>query len=362
VSKFTSVSSLLVLFPFLVFAGPTGEKVVHGKAKVERPSNNLLEVTQEGPRAIVEWDQFSLGQDEVARFIQPNRDSAILNRVVGGNLSEIYGRMEANGHVFVVNPQGVLVGETGRIDCAGFVASGLNLGNESFIGGDTLTFDRGDGTVVNKGQIAAHGGKVYLIGADVRNEGVATADQGVFIQISNEASDVIVRTKAGMLENGVDNAFALAMNQDGMEDVTEMRIQNGRLFLGDEVSMAPAFQYVDVTGVPFANGGVYVEQTQNALQQLGSVIPERLWYQRFAILIDQNRFHATHKNLPGHANHFGLDAAVSVGESQYYFMQNTVSGDTIRINDDYQQFLDSPYWKNPIGMEKLTNLQNKVLK
>lgn len=348
-----SKSILLLLLPVAIFAGPSGEKVVHGTAKIERHGSHILEVTQGSARAIVEWDQFSLSGDEVARFVQPGADSAILNRVVGGNLSEIYGRMEGNGHVFLVNPHGVLIGETGKIDCNGFLATGLNVENQSFLTEGPLSFEEGTGTVINRGQINAGGGKVFLIGADVQNPGVATGDQGVYIQIGN----VVVRAKASDLAD-LENPYALAVKRVERKDAYFVRKEKGRVFLEEEVfSAAPKFGFVDVGPVPFSNGGLYVEETLNSLQQLGSVIPERLWYQRFAIF---NKSVAD--KFPTHALFDDTYPTVSMGASRYYSLQNTVIGDPIRICDDYQEFLDSPYWKTPNGTEQLTNLQNKAKK
>ncbi len=355
-----SKSILYLLFPLSIFASPTGEKVVHGSARIERQPQ-LLEVKQDSARAIVEWDSFSLAGDETARFIQPGKDSAILNRVVGGNLSEIYGRMEGNGHVFLVNPNGVLIGESGRIDCGGFVAAGLDMDQQSFIENAPLQFEKGNGTVINLGQIQGGAGKVFLIGADVQNPGQASGEQGVYIQIG-ESSSVIVRTSVAELEQGVDNPYALAMNLDGRKEASVVRKENGRVFLDEQVSAAPAFTLVDVPGVPFADGGLYVEETLYSLQQMWSVIPERLWYQRFAILVNDAKFQSAMNTYSAHPLLMGSDPVTGLGGSSYYYLQNTVIGDPIRISDDYQQFFDSPYWKAPDQLQKLNNLQNKALK
>ncbi len=56
-----------------------------------------------------------IGQGEITRFIQNGADSAVLNRVTTGNSSEILGSLVSNGHVFLINPAGILVGRDGSV-------------------------------------------------------------------------------------------------------------------------------------------------------------------------------------------------------------------------------------------------------
>src|SRR5690606_33720447 len=99
-----------------------------------------LTIQQATARAVLHWDDFSIGAGEVVRFVQPDAASATLNRVLGGNPSSLLGSLEANGRVFLINPNGVLVGRGARIDAAGFLASTLNVTNEQFLAGGELVF------------------------------------------------------------------------------------------------------------------------------------------------------------------------------------------------------------------------------
>src|SRR5690606_5695646 len=116
---------------------------------------------------------------------QPNAASVLLNRVTGNQASDIAGQLNANGRVFLVNPNGVLFGSGAQVNVGGLVASTLALAtsDKSFMEGATnLVFERADGngaTVRNLGSIQASGGPVVLMGAGVANEGVGatiTAD------------------------------------------------------------------------------------------------------------------------------------------------------------------------------------------
>ena len=106
-------------------ANPTGPTVKSGSVTFQQ-SGNVLQITN-SPNAIINWQGFSIGQNEVTRFVQQSQASAVLNRVVGANPSAILGSLQSNGRVFLINPNGIVFGAGATIDVAGLVASTLNL-------------------------------------------------------------------------------------------------------------------------------------------------------------------------------------------------------------------------------------------
>ena len=80
----------------IILALPGGEHVISGNVDFQRALNALT--IHNSDRAIIHWQDFSIGAGELTNFIQPSASSAVLNRVVGGNLSEIYGTLRSNGH------------------------------------------------------------------------------------------------------------------------------------------------------------------------------------------------------------------------------------------------------------------------
>ena len=148
--KFSAlIISFIMMFQGVVplMALPTGAEVVSGTAQFQQSLNNLT-VTNSA-NAIIEWQKFSIGQGEMTRFNQPNASSAVLNRVVGNDLSAIYGTLSSNGTVYLTNPNGILVGPTGVIDCAGFVASTLNISNPDFLNGNMCFVGSSKATITN---------------------------------------------------------------------------------------------------------------------------------------------------------------------------------------------------------------------
>ena len=104
-------------------ANPQGEQVVAGSADFSRSGSTLQITTSD--KVIINWGDFSIGSGEITRFLQPSSTSSALNRVISGNPSSILGSLQANGQIYLINPNGILVGGGARINCASFIASTL---------------------------------------------------------------------------------------------------------------------------------------------------------------------------------------------------------------------------------------------
>ena len=117
-------------------ANPLNGTVAQGSAAIQH-SGNKMTVTQHSQRAVINWQGFSIQPGETTQFVQPNSAAAVLNRVTGGNPSALLGTLRANGQIYLINPNGILVG-------AG---------------------------VYNYGKIKAVEEDIFLIGATVENHG-----------------------------------------------------------------------------------------------------------------------------------------------------------------------------------------------
>lgn len=168
-----------------VQANPVGEQVVAGAAGFERVGGALT-ITQGTDRAVINWNSFSIGAGEITKFVQPNSSSAVLNRVItANNPSAIYGTLQANGQVYLINPAGVFIGPGGLVDTAGFVASTHDVDSKEFMAGGDLNFTGNSGaSIVNQGRIEAKQGDVFLVARQVSNEGQIMASDGTVGMVS----------------------------------------------------------------------------------------------------------------------------------------------------------------------------------
>ena len=162
--------------------------VSSGAASIRQSGANLS-VVQTSPSAIVNWGSFSIGQGNAVTFDQPSASSAILNRVTGSARSTIAGELQANGQVYLVNPNGIAITPTGAVQVGGgFVASTLGIADNDFNKGNLNFVGNGASAgVANAGSIqAGPGGFVGLIGGTVSNSGVVSVPLGKVAMGSGE--------------------------------------------------------------------------------------------------------------------------------------------------------------------------------
>lgn len=241
-------------------ANPLNGTVVGGSATINQSGNTVM-IQQTTPRAVINWQSFSIAQGELTQFYQPSSSAAVLNRVTGGNPSALYGSLRANGQVYLINPNGILVGPGATINVGGLVASTLDVPNAQFMKGGTLDFEGSSRAgVANYGTIRAIGGDIFLIGATVENHGLLEARNGTVglaagqsVRLAEAGNPrLVVRATSdsiggtGVLNRGLiealqaeliangGNVYALAINNEGIVRATGSEEVGGRIFLVSE--------------------------------------------------------------------------------------------------------------------------------
>ncbi|AOI82216.1 GLUG motif-containing protein [Burkholderia cepacia] len=191
--------SLLGLAATSAYALPTGGAVASGKADIATSADGkMMSINQHTDKLITNWQDFSVAGGERVSFQQPDVKSIALNRVIGTNGSQIHGQIDANGKVFVVNPNGVVFGAGAQVNVGGLVASTKNISDADFLAGNYRFSGASGQSVENAGTIeAAKGGSVALLGARVSNTGV-------------------IRAKAGRVALGAGNAFTVNFDGNGL--------------------------------------------------------------------------------------------------------------------------------------------------
>lgn len=162
----------------LAQAGPTGGQVTAGSGSINQ-SGNTTTITQNSQNLSVNWQSFNTSAQETVNFVQPSASAIAVNRIIDTNATQFFGRLNANGQVYLINPNGVLFGAGSQINVGGLVASTLDL-NDASLASDKRTFSgSGKGSVVNQGSITtAQGGYVAFIANTVSNQGSINAAGG----------------------------------------------------------------------------------------------------------------------------------------------------------------------------------------
>ena len=139
---------------------PSGGVVQAGQASIGIPVANSLVVQQQSNRAIIDWQNFSIGSGNKVQFVQRGAGSVVLNRVVGNQQSSILGQLAANGGVFLTNPNGILFGAGAQVDVGHLVATTLGITNNNFMAGNIALAGSSGASIVNQGSIGPNTGQI----------------------------------------------------------------------------------------------------------------------------------------------------------------------------------------------------------
>ena len=160
--------------------GLQGMDVISGKAHME--VNGATTTIKNSPNAILNWQSFNINKGDLVQFIQENKNSAVFNKVVSNQISELHGTLKSNGQVFLINPNGIIFGKDAVIDTSSFVASTLNISNEDLKKGKFAfeqAKDKAMAEIVNNGLITvSKNGTVAFVGGSVTNNGKIKVENG----------------------------------------------------------------------------------------------------------------------------------------------------------------------------------------
>lgn len=163
------------------YAGPEQGQIQQGLGKISRNGLSTI-IEQQSQRLDLSWQSFNLDENETVNFVQPSRSSLAINHILDNNGSRIQGQINANGQVWLINPNGVAFGQQARINVGGLIASTLQ---EQATGGGRVVFGQqqtGSGEVSNLGQISTTAnGYVAFISEQVSNQGEISSPGGTVV-------------------------------------------------------------------------------------------------------------------------------------------------------------------------------------
>ncbi len=162
----------------------SGGTVVAGSGTIVGQGTSSLTVNQTSQKMIIDWRSFGVAKDGAAQFIQPSASAIALNRVTGSEVSSILGRLEANGQLFFVNPNGMVFGKGAKVDVAGLVVSTADITNQNFMN-SRYSFDakvKADAQIVNEGTLTIKdAGLAAFVAPHVSNSGILRAHLGTVL-------------------------------------------------------------------------------------------------------------------------------------------------------------------------------------
>ncbi|HHE9505539.1 TPA: filamentous hemagglutinin N-terminal domain-containing protein [Haemophilus influenzae] len=237
---------------------PQQDKVVVGEATFSTTGNTMT-INQKTPTTQIDWKSFDIGKDKEVKFEQPNENAVAYNRVIGGNASQIQGKLTANGKVYLANPNGVIITKGAEINVAGLLATtkdlekisengnsnsyqftrktkeGQVVKNQGKIKAKDFVVLNGD-EVINEGEIDATNGKVYL--SSGYNFTFTLSDSGISVALEDNTVQGIVKNegsiKAGEITlsaKGRKQALDSLVMNNGVLEATKVSSKNGKVVL-----------------------------------------------------------------------------------------------------------------------------------
>lgn len=209
-----------------VFALPTGGQVAQGSGSISQNGTNMV-IDQNSQNMVINWNTFNINNGESVNFNQPNSSAIAVNRVTTQNASQILGNLNANGQVFVINPNGVVFGKNAQVRVGGLVASTRDISDKDFLAKNYTFSGVSTAGIVNNGNIdVSNGGYVALLGASVTNNGTVKAQNG---NVSMAAGKQIT------LQLNNDSLLGLTVDQGALNAAVQnhglIQANNGKIYL-----------------------------------------------------------------------------------------------------------------------------------
>ncbi|MBF0095940.1 MAG: filamentous hemagglutinin N-terminal domain-containing protein [Magnetococcales bacterium] len=288
-----------LVVPHTALALPSSGSVVSGSATITESAKSLS-VLQNSNKLMLDWRSFSIKSGEQVNFLQPSASAVAINRVTGKQLSQIAGTMRGNGHVVLVNPNGIVFQGSARVELGSLLATSHWISKEDFEA-DRMHFvspsSAAEAKVINHGVInAAEGGTVLLAAPYVENSGVIQAHLGhvalaasdnvtVRFEGSKLGYDVPANSKMGKALQAVNNGtlqanggtvlMSTSAKEEIMNSVVSMGgrieakavdVRNGRVILHAGMGTSQVSGSVDVSGQGSGEKGGSVEVTGDTVR------------------------------------------------------------------------------------------------
>ncbi|MCK8945916.1 filamentous hemagglutinin N-terminal domain-containing protein [Haemophilus influenzae] len=239
---------------------PKHQETVSGTVTFTTTADKMT-IDQTTPTTQINWESFDIGKNKEVEFKQPDENSVAYNRVIGGNASQIQGKLKANGKVYLANPNGVIITKEAEINVAGLFATtkdleqisekgngnsnsyqftrktkeGQVVKNQGKIKAKDFVVLNGD-EVINEGEIDATNGKVYL--SSGYNFTFTLSDSGISVALEDNTVQGIVKNE-GSIKAGEITLSAKGRNQvldslvmnNGVLEATKVSSKNGKVVL-----------------------------------------------------------------------------------------------------------------------------------
>lgn len=229
---------------------PVDGVIQSGLATIDQ-NEHTLNIHQSSQNLISTWGSFNIGPEATVNFHQPSHSAVAINYILDRSASQIMGQLNANGQVFLLNPNGIIFSQSAQVNVGGLVASTLELnpldmetGTFTLIGDAVST-----ATIENQGKISSsNGGVLALIAPNISNTGSLNAADGM-IHLTSASQVTLALQDGSLTQYQVDQGVLQGLIANGGAIIAE----NGAVYLTAKAKDDLSHVVINHTGVIEAN-------------------------------------------------------------------------------------------------------------
>lgn len=170
-------------------------------------SGAQMTITQNVQNAVIQWDNgFNVGANATVNFKGPKSGYNTLNYDASGNMSQIYGAINANnnGNIYIVNPAGVEISSSAQINVGSLYVSNRDLSEKIYEGmnepTDMAAFIQGGKTTdaalmslgnINADHITFDGGRIIIDTERLKTDDDKMAAENIHVR-TTDAGQVVL--------------------------------------------------------------------------------------------------------------------------------------------------------------------------
>jgi len=197
----------------------SGASVLHGSVTISNITPLDTIVSVQSDKAVVNFQTFDVALNESVTINQISGSGNLLNNVLGGNPTQILGNLNVSGILFLINPNGIFIGNNAVIQADKIILSTLAIDMAGFLNNEYNFTQVGSGNpVVVNGLVVAN--DIWLIGD--------TIDVSDVLQVQNNGSiNLLTGSNQNISISSVPLPPAIMLFAVGLLSVFGLSVQRG---------------------------------------------------------------------------------------------------------------------------------------
>ncbi|WP_300424450.1 filamentous hemagglutinin N-terminal domain-containing protein, partial [uncultured Thalassolituus sp.] len=222
-------------------------------SEIEISGNDMI-IAQDNSRILLNWDSFNIAAGESVSFIQDLNQLAI-NQVNGGSLSEIFGTLNADANIMLINPAGVAIYNGAIVNVGSLIVSGMTLDetalepgaiNSDATGPFDFSFDEASGGLVTvQDGVSLTAGNLILLGKQVTVDSDIDVGSGLF-GAGAAGSAVVTFDDDGLVGFSLNSDLTSVLSSDAQVAINGA-VNAGRVILTTQQAAAAVNNSINIT-------------------------------------------------------------------------------------------------------------------